>query len=232
MEKLLQWKWYIVLATAYVLAVIARFEVLADVLKMQLVPMVFWLHYREKKKIHLFSWIILLSYFFGDILWSVRNPEVFPYMMLVFMVGHLMFVYISYRCIKDLNVKKILFSALPFIILWFIYFVFSIWDIFGDKMGDQYPFIMAYALVVCTFFILTMIKFFNDERKVYMFTLIIALTLVGGDIMFGLYSYLAPLFVFYLTHALATAVHYFFILRFFNDFDFAEITGKKDSVPS
>lgn len=227
MNKLLQWKWYLVVAAAYLIVVILKFEVLAEILKLQLLPMVFWQHYRTRGKVHRISWIIFICYYIGDIIWPIKTEQLYPYMLFFFGMGHLVFIYIAYKCIKDVSLKKLLFSFLPFIALWFVYFLFSIKDIFGAKMGSLYPAIMIYASLVILFFFLALVKFFNDERKVYLFSVIMAIALTFGDIMHGFYTFVSPLFIFLFSHAFATTVQYFFMLRFFNEFDYREITSAK-----
>lgn len=223
MNKILRWKWYFAIVLIYLFTVIFQLDPASDLLRLALLPCIFWYHSRNVDKIHPLVWVIMLSYYFGDILWSLHDPDNYPLMLVTFGVGHLVFMYICYLCIKDLNVKRLLFSAIPFVALWFVYFNYSIKDIFGDQMGDQYPYILGYSIVISAFLIVALIKFFNDEQKIFLYTVIVALTLVFGDIMYSLYIYINPVVIFKLTHGIATCVGYFFIMRFFNEFDLGSL---------
>ncbi|WP_224490760.1 lysoplasmalogenase family protein [Robertkochia flava] len=223
MNKILQWKWYLGAGLLFIIATIAGFDAGRELLLLSLLPLVFAYAYKYKVKFNGLIWMLLISYYTGDILMSGHDPDLVPVMLGIYAVGHLTFLYISYKCIKDLNVKKILFSAIPFIVLWFIYFNYSIKDIFGSQMGDNYPYIMAYSIILSSFMIVALLKFFNDERKEYLFTLIVGVSFVGGDIMMGLYDYVTPARIFEVSHSIATVAAYFFLMRFIIEFDFKQI---------
>lgn len=224
MDKILQWKWYLVAGLLFILAAIAGFGVAKELLSLSLLPLVFFYLIQNKVKLNGFIWGILISYYTGDILFTAHSQDLLPVMLGIYGIGHSILLYISYRCIKDLNVRKILFSAIPFIVLWFIYFNYSIKDIFGAQMGENYPYIMGYSILLSSFMIVALLKFFNDERKEYLFTVIVGVCLVGGDIMMGLYDYVSPARIFLISNAIATAAAYFFLMRFFIQFDFKQIS--------
>lgn len=204
----------------YVLTAIFRWELPRELLRLSLLPIVFAYYYLKHKQVDLLVWVLLISYYTGDVLRSVHDRSLLPYMLSAYAIGHFCFMYISYKCIKDLKVKRLLFSALPFIVLWFVYFNYSIKDIFGAQMGEHYFETMAYSIILSAFMIVALIKYFNDEQKVYLFTVIIALCIVGGDVVSGLHDYLAKLRVFEISFAIATAAGYFFLMRFIIEFDF------------
>ncbi len=139
-------------------------------------------------------------------------------------IGHAAFLYISYKCIKDLKVRRLLFSAIPFVALWLVYFNYSIKDIFGPKLGEHFLYTQLYSILLSLFLLVALIKFFNDEQKVYLFTLICAISFIGGDIMSGTYEFVAREPVFLLAHAFACVAGYFFLMRFIIAFDFKQIS--------
>lgn len=223
MKKLLQWKWYLAAATLYMLAAILRLEPVKELLRLSFIPLAFAYYTSRHQTINKWVWLLLVSYYVGDVLRSMHNVELMPFTLGAYSVGHVSFMYISYRCIRDLKVKRLLFSAIPFIVLWLIYFNYSIKDIFGSQMGENYTFVLMYSILLSAFLIIALIKFFNDEQKVYLFTVIIALCFVGCDIMLGLYQYVAPARIFEISYALGSAAGHFFLLRFVDEFDFKQI---------
>jgi hypothetical protein len=223
MKKFLKWKWYLLLSLLYMLATVFELEPVRDLLRLGLLPLVFAFYASRHSKLSIWVWAILLGYYLADVLRPWQTPYFGPVILLAYSVGHLIISYICYRCMEDFKVKRILFSAIPFIALWLIYFNYSIKDIFGAKMGESYPYIMAYAILLSVFFIIALIKFFNDEQKVFLYIVIVALTFVGRYIVMGMYHYVTPALIFQISFSFATAAGYFFLMRFVDEFDFKRI---------
>lgn len=223
MKKFLQWKWYLLVSLLYMLVTVFQWEPVRDMLRLGLLPLVFWFYASRHSQLSVWVWVLLGCYFLADMLRPWQNKELTPYILGAYSVGHLIISYICYRSMEDLKVKRILFSAIPFIALWLIYFNYSIKDIFGAQMGDSYPVIMAYAILLSVFFIITLIKFFNDEQKVFLYTVIVSLTFVGRYLVMGMYHYITPALIFEISFSFATAAGYFFLMRFVDEFDFKRI---------
>ncbi|MBL7473681.1 hypothetical protein [Robertkochia sediminum] len=223
MKKFLQWKWYLLLSLLYMLATVFEWEPVRDLLRLGLLPLVFGFYASRHSKLSGWVWAILGGYYIADVLQPWTTPVIAPIILIGYSIGHLIISYICYRCMEDFNVKRILFSAIPFIALWLIYFNYSMKDIFGAQMGESYPYIMAYAILLSVYFIITLIKFFNDEQKVFLYLVIVALTFVGRYIVMGMYYYVTPALIFEISFSFATAAGYFFLMRFVDEFDFKRI---------
>lgn len=223
MKKFLQWKWYLLLSLLYMLATIIQWEPVINILRLGLIPLVFGFYASRRSELSVWVWVLLGSYYLADIMRPWQSPYLAPFILGAYSVGHIIISYICYRCMEDFKVKRILFSAIPFIALWLIYFNYSIKDIFGAKMGDSYPYIITYAILLSVFFIITLIKFFNDEQKVFLYTVIVSLTFVGRYIVMGIYHYVTPAGIFQISFSFATAAGYFFLMRFVDEFDFKRI---------
>ncbi|TRZ41069.1 lysoplasmalogenase family protein [Robertkochia solimangrovi] len=217
------WIVYFIFALFYLICEIFESDILIHIARMLLMPVVFVEYMRTHKKRHPFPIIIISACFLGDLAVALAYRSLAPVSLACFAISHLVFIYICFRAIRDLNVKKLLFSALPVIILWFIYYNYSIKDIFGKDLGDNYIYVLLYSIVLSAFMIISLMGYFNDENKMSLFAVIIALSFVVGDIMMGLYAYITPLRFFELTYATAGVVGYFFIMRFNNEFNFKQI---------
>ncbi|MCX2680041.1 lysoplasmalogenase family protein [Galbibacter sp. EGI 63066] len=222
-EQLL--KIYFVFGAVYLLAVLFDLRLLTNIAKLSLVPLVFLSYYIFNKKCELIPIIIMGCCFLGDAF------SLYPYNMIkisfvFFAISHLIFAYICFRSIKDLKVKKLIFSAVPVIILWFVYFNYSIKDIFGDQMGDLYSFVIVYSVVLSTFTILSLVNYFNNEIKVNLYPIIIALCFLVRDIIMAINSYITDLIFFSATMVVAKVVGYYFLLRFVTTFDFKRLNGR------
>lgn len=224
MNKILEWKWYMLAGFLYLLATVLKWELTMELLRLTLLPVAFGYYAFKFQKINLWVWVLLLSYYGGDIFRSFHDMKWLPLQLGFYAVGHTAFMYISYKCIKDLKVRRLLFSAIPFVALWLVYFNYSIKDIFGPELGENFLFTQAYSILLSLFLLVALIKFFNDEKKVYLFTLICAISFVGGDIMSGMYDFVAPEYIFKVAHAFASAAGYFFLTRFILDFDFKQVS--------
>lgn len=223
MKKLMEWKWYLLVSMLYMLVTIFQWEPVRELLRMGLLPLVFGYYASRHQKISVWVWVVLGSYFFADVIRTSSHPGLAPVILGSYALGHIVMSYICYRCICDLKVRRILYSAIPFIALWLVYFNYNIKDIFGSQMGDNYPYILIYAILLSVFFIITLIKFFNDEQKVFLYTVIVSLTFVGRYIVMGMYHYVTPALIFEISNSFATAAGYFFLMRFVNEFDFKRI---------
>ncbi|WP_417445042.1 lysoplasmalogenase family protein [Joostella sp.] len=216
-------KLYFVFSAIYLLALLFDFHLVASIAKVSLIPIIFFNYYFEKGKLALIPTLILACCFLGDVFMLNFNPVTVRLFLIFFGINHLIFSLICFRSIHDLDVKKLIFSAVPVIILWFIYFNYSIKDIFGEQMGDLYPFIIIYSIVLSAFTIISLVNFFNDESKINLYPVIISVCFLIGDIMMAIDNYIVKLFFFDITIVVVKVISYYFLLKFITSYNFKRL---------
>ncbi|WP_224482616.1 hypothetical protein [Robertkochia aurantiaca] len=214
---------YLIASAIFLAGVISGMPWVEHTGRLLLVPIAYLYYSRAVIKRHYLPLVIMvlcwLGLFFGYVLsqkWQVVS-------FISYSLAYIILTVICFKSIRLLRVKRLLYSALPVIILWFVYFIYSIKDIFGNQMGKLYPYVMGYSIILSLFMIVTLVSFFNKETKIKLFAVIIALSFVVGDIMIGFYNYLEADFLFKFVNAVATVAAYFFLARFITAFNFRRL---------
>ncbi|MEL4308761.1 lysoplasmalogenase family protein [Joostella sp. CR20] len=207
----------------YLLASVFHIGLLANIAKLSLIPIVFFNYYFHKNKLEVVPIVLLVSCFLGDVFSLYLGPISSRFFLACFGIHHLVFTAICYKAIRDFDAKKLIFSAVPVVVLWFIYFNYSIKDIFGSQMGDLYPFVLAYSIVLSAFTITSLVNYFNNETKVNLYPVMVAVCFLIGDITLAIDNFLVELFFFDFTTVVVKVVAYLFLLRLIKHFDFKHL---------
>ncbi|WP_220399463.1 lysoplasmalogenase family protein [Galbibacter sp. BG1] len=207
----------------YLVSRVFELDLIANIAKASLIPLVFLNYYLSKKRIEIVPVVILLFCFLGDLFTMHLTPFTTRAFLICYGISFLVFAVICFRAIHDFDVKKLIFSAVPVIVLWFIYFNYSIKDIFGEQMGDLYPYIIIYSIVLSAFTIISLVNYFNNEQKVNLYPVMVSVSFLIADIMTAIHNFIVPLFFYSVTAVLLKVVCYFFLLRFIKAFHFKRL---------
>ncbi|MCQ0110842.1 lysoplasmalogenase family protein [Zhouia amylolytica] len=211
---------FIAVAVLYLLAEFFQLKLLISIAKVSLIPVVYIIYTSSKKKHHLYTLTLLIFYFLGDMFSLLNFNGAVELTLLFFGLGHLVFIRFCFEMLQDVRVRRLLFSALPVIVLWFIYYNYSIKDIFGDQLGDLLTPVMFYSIILSAFTVVSIMSYFNKENKMTMYTLIIAMTFLVGDVINGINMYFSHNSFFELTNVIAQVIAYYFLTKFIVAYDF------------
>ena len=214
---------YFIFSAVFLIASLLHVKLVANIAKVSLIPLVFFNYYFYKNKLELIPMLLLIFCFLGDVFMLDFNRYTSRLYLVTFGIHHLVFALVCYRAIQDFNAKKLIFSALPVITLWFVYFNYSIKDIFGSQMGDLYPFVLAYSIVLSAFTIISLVNYFNNETKVNFYPVMVAVCFLIGDIIMAIDNYLFELFFFDFTVVVVKVIGYFFLLKFIKSYNFIRL---------
>ncbi|MCM5662767.1 lysoplasmalogenase family protein [Galbibacter mesophilus] len=198
-------------------------NLVANIAKASLIPIVFFNYYFSKAKVDIVPVVILLFCFLGDLFTLHLTPFTTRAFLVSYGLSYLILAIACFCTIRDFDVKKLIFSAVPVIILWFIYFNYSIKDIFGEQMGDLYPFIIVYSIVLSSFTIIALVNYFNNEQKINLYPVLISVSFLLADIMTAIHNFIVPLFFYTVTVVVLKVICYFFLMRFINTFEFKRL---------
>ncbi|WP_335964357.1 lysoplasmalogenase family protein [Galbibacter sp. PAP.153] len=208
------------LSAIYFIAEVIDLNLIENIARVSIPIVVFLFYYFFSPRHHIIPCAILVTGLIGDIFLLWHSSTAAKIFLSVFGINHIIYIYVCFSAINNLDLKKLIFSAIPVIILWFIYFNYSIKDIFGGQMGDLYPFIIVYSVILSLFTIFSLVNFFNNEEKVNLYLVIIALCYLVVEIIMAIDNFVSEMFIFDLTKVVARVVGYFFLMRFVATFKF------------
>lgn len=211
---------YFVFATVYFLSGVFGFMLLFNVSKLCLLPVLAFISLYAEKKINLPVILILTFYFFADIALLLPQEISLKYVLLFFGLGHLVFIKVCFDLLKNLQVKRLIYSALPIIILWFVYYNYSLKDIFGDQLGGLYLPVLVYSITLSVFTIMSLVSYFNRDSKETLYPVLVSLSFLIANVLLGINEYVTKLKIFEITTILVQIVGYYFIMRFISEYDF------------
>lgn len=211
---------FIAIALLYIIAEYFQLKLLLSITKVSLIPIVYVVYTMSKEKHHALTLVLLVFYFLGD-MFSLLNFEVAVVLTLLFFgLGHIVFIKFCFDMLQDVRVRRLLFSALPVIILWFVYYNYSIKDIFGDQLGNLLVPVMFYSIILSIFTIVSVMSYFNKETKMTMYALVIAITFLIGDVINGINTYFSHSSFFDLASIGAQVMGYYILSKFVVEYDF------------
>lgn len=90
-------------------------------------------------------------------------------------------------------------------------------------MGDLYPFIIVYSIVLSAFTIISIVNYFNNETKENLYPVLIAVCFLLGDLIKAIDSYLVKLIFLDFTVVVLKVIGYYFLLKFIKSFNFKRL---------
>lgn len=220
MRRTVFYKVYLLVSVLYLLAVIMEWQDWAVWVRAALIPCVMGMYFAYRKRYHWVPILIMLLFWLNDLMLVSDSIQEEPVSFLPLGLAYIAFIIILFKTMKNLRLKRLLYSSFPLIVLWFAYYNYSIKDIFGEQLGKKYWYHLVYSLLASFFMITTIMRYFNKENKMNLYTVIIALTLVVNDVMNGLNNYVIPSHFFEIAAATATVFCYYFLGRFVTEFIF------------
>lgn len=218
---------FFIFSTLYLLSEILRIDLLVNISKLLLIPIITFRYFAYRKKRSLIFIAILFFCFLGDVALLFPFNKALPYVLFFFGICHLIFIRICFAMLKDVNVKKLIFSALPVIILWFVYYNYSLKDIFGKQLGDIYIPVLLHSIVLSIFTVMALVSYFNRESKETLHPVIISLSFVIVDVIIGVNKYVIDFRFFEITGILAQIIGYYFLMRFICEVDTRQLLLKR-----
>lgn len=206
---------YFIVSFGFLLSEILMLPVLVHIFRLLLMPVVFVLLWKSDIKISIWYVLIMLFYFVGDIFILYPYEVSLGYIFFFYGISHLLFAKLSFNLIKNVNVRKLMFSVLPIIVLWFIYFNYSVKDIFGESLGGFYTIGILYSISFSLFSIMAIVAYYNNsESKLSFYAVMIAMTFVIADILMGVNLFFSPHQLYEILNVLLQIVGYYFIYLF------------------
>lgn len=210
---------FFLVSLLYIISEILQLRMLVSVARVSLIPIVFFSYLFHKENYHPLIFLLLFLYLSGDIASLLNFETSLKLALLFFGLGHIIFIRFCFDMMQDLRLRRLLFSALPVIILWFVYYNYSIKDIFGEQLGNLLIPVILYSIVLSLFTIISLMSFFNKENNQTLFALIIAVTFLVGDVIHGVNQYFIQHWFFELVNIVAQIFGYYFLMKFIQEYE-------------
>ncbi|UOB17685.1 hypothetical protein [Abyssalbus ytuae] len=98
--------------------------------------------------------------------------------------------------------------------MWFIYFNYSVKDIFGEALGNFYTIGVLYSISLSLFSVIALVSYYNNEDKTSLLAVIIAMSFVLADIFMGINIFLTPAKVYEILNVIFQIGGYYFLYLF------------------
>lgn len=206
---------YFVVSLGFLLSEILKIPVLVHVFRLLLMPVVFFSLWRSDTKISVWYVLIMFFYYVGDVCILYPYEISLGYIFFFYGISHLLFAKMSFNLIKNMSVRKLMFSVLPIIILWFVYFNYSVKGIFGESLGGFYAIGILYSISFSLFSIMAIVAYYNNsENKLSFYAVMIAMSFVIADILMGVNLFFSPHQLYEILNVLLQIVGYYYIYLF------------------
>jgi len=186
--------------------------------RLLLLPMLFFIYFRSVQKVNYAIVAIFVIYFIGGISNFFDQTLTLKYTLLVFGAGHILMGVFCFQLINEKSTKRLLLYAIPMITLWVVYYDVYLNEAFGDTLGNLYPIILGYSIILGLLNVLANVSFFNSGSYLTLYLVILSVNLLVGDIMMCLYIFVNPLSLFKVVNEATHLISYIFLLRFAVDY--------------
>lgn len=179
-----------------------------------LMPLLFVIYYRSVEKVSYYLTAIFLLCYFGDISTYYDYSSSLKFSIIFYGLSHIVLSVFAFTLIKERSTKKLLLSSIPVIILWMVYYEYYLHDTFGQVLDSLYPYVLGYSIVLGILNVLANVSFFNEGSQLTLYLIIIAVSIVVGDVLMCIYVFANPIHFFKVINLMTHLIAYFFILKF------------------
>ncbi|MFI2743445.1 hypothetical protein ACG2LH_11945 [Zhouia sp. PK063] len=208
---------YGVFSLFYILSIFFKITFATETLNVLFIPLAFCLYIQEVRKINNVMLVIFLILFVNnaEVLFFQPNSfwSIFIY-LITKCIFYLVLTVIAFKRITDFSIRRMLFSAVPIILLWLIYFNYSIKDLFGKEMSDMYIYYLVYSILLSSFLLISLISYFSKETLNGIHLIVIATCFMISGILRAIQVFLVNVSYFDMVVAFLYIVCYFFIFKF------------------
>jgi len=125
--------------------------------------------------------------FFGDVLLLFTGKLFFIAGLVFFLLAHVLFIKIVISRIKESNLLKVIFSAIPFLIV-FAFLIFTL----KNSLQEMLLPVIIYGLTISTFGTVSLIDFLNKKSKKSMLMLFGAIFFMISDSLLAINKFYNP----------------------------------------
>ena len=179
-----------------------------------LVPTLFLIYYKSVEKVNPIVIPVFLFSYLGDISTYFDYSISFKASIVLFGISHIYLAIIAFTLIKEKSIKRLLLYAIPIIILWLVYYEYYLYETFGTILGSLYPYVLGYTIALGVLNILANVSFFNEGSKLTLYLIVIAVSIVVGNVLLCIYIFASPIHIFKVVNVISHVFAYFFILKF------------------
>lgn len=183
---------YFLISFAFLISEIFKISITTQIFSLLLLPFIGYSLWKIGREIPVLLAIAMILCFIGDIF------QIFPYSMslkyiLIFTgLSYLVFSKVCFDLISDTKVKNLIFSSIPLLILWFLYYNYCARDIFGEALGDLYFTAILYSISLGLFLIISIVSYYNNDSRLTLYTVFIAVSFLIADTLMGMHIYVNP----------------------------------------
>ncbi len=154
-------------------------------------------------------YVIALEFsFFGDILLLFSGELFFMAGLVSFLMAHLLFIKIVISRIKEVNLLKVLFSAIPFLAA-FSLLIFTLKDALHEMLWP----VVIYGLTISTFGAVSLLDFLNTKSKKSLLMLFGAIIFMISDSLLAINKFYNPAHILDITVMITYVLAQYFIFR-------------------
>ena len=205
---------YFLISFAFLISEIFQLSVIVHIFRLLLIPFIGYSLWKMGKDLPILLCTAMFLCFVGDI-WKIFPYSISLRYILIFTgLSYLIFSKICFKLIPDSKVKKLIFSSLPLLILWFLYYHYCVEDMFGVVLGNLYYIVLLYSIALGLFLIMSIVSYYNAENRLTLYTVFIAISFLIADTLMGLYIYIAPLLSYEILNVVFQITGYYFIYMF------------------
>lgn len=205
---------YCFISCAFLVSEILELSILSDVLSLLLIPFVGYSLLKFREKIHALLAIAIVLCFISDICDIFPYSKSLKYIFIFSGLSYLVFSGICFKLIFDSKVKRLIFSSTPLLFVWFLYYNYCAKDIFGEALGNLYTIAILYSISLVLFLILSIVCYYNNDNRMTLYTVLIALSFLIEDTLMSMNIYLTPSRYYEIFNVVFQISAYYFIYMF------------------
>lgn len=205
---------YFFISFAFLISEIFNLIITAHIFSLLLLPFISYSLWKIGGEIPVLLAIAMIFCFLGDVFQLFPYSISLKYILIFTGLSYLVFLRICFKLISDSNVKKLILSSIPLLILWFLYYNYCAKGIFGEALGDLYFTTILYSISLGLFLIMSIVSYYNKDNRLTLYTVFIAVSFLIADILMGLNIYVNPSRDYEIFNVVFQITGYYFIYMF------------------
>lgn len=205
---------YCFISFAFLVSEMFEISILSNVLSLLLIPFVGYSLFKFREKTQTLLVIAMTLCFVSDVCNIFPYSKSLKYIFIFSGLSYLVFSRICFKLIFDYKVKRLMFSSTPLLIVWFLYYNYCARDIFGEALGNLYSIAILYSVSIGLFLILSIVCYYNNDNRITLYTVLMALSFLIGDTLMGMNIYFTPSRYYEIFNGVFQISAYYFIYMF------------------
>ena len=206
---------YFTLCIVVVVSFIFKYDTFGAIVKMFLVPIIFYYYYINTKKINWLLTSILFFCFIGNILgmFEVFVSNVYI-MMIPFFISYVLFLLLGIQDITKIKIKKLEFVIILLVTVFMFYIYFNVINLLTDDYKGFFVSFSIYGFVLVLAAIISTINILFNNRSYDLYYLFVILCFMISDIFYVINNFYFLIIAFQILGHTLEVLSFYLIVKY------------------